>query len=187
MNLRIALLDKERRDDFYRIHHEGCEMSGCYCTAWWVPTWEELENRTPQQNHALRENLFRDAIYDGYLLYADEQPVGWCQCGPRDRMPKVAQTYNLIPHEQAWAITCIYLVPNYREIGLAHFFMDEIINDLTRRGIKYVQGFPRRGVNLTSGDVWTGPEAIFQEADFKLERDDPLHPVYSRKLIAQEG
>jgi len=187
MNFQVTVLGHEQRDDFYRIHCEGCEMSGCYCTAWWVPTWEEWESRTPQQNHALREDLFRDAVYDGYILYADSRPVGWSQCGPRDRIPKVAQTYNLISNEQVWAITCIYLAPEFREIGLAHFFITEIIKDLTRQGIKYVQGFPRRGANLTSGDVWAGPEAIFRKAGFELERDDPLHPVYGKRLSMQEG
>ncbi len=34
-----------------------------------------------QENRALREELFAKQIYDGYLVYIDGEPQGWCQVG----------------------------------------------------------------------------------------------------------
>jgi hypothetical protein len=38
------------------------------------------------------------------------------------------------------------------------------------------------GKPLTAGEVWTGPESVFKRAGFRLERDDPKHPIYGRPL-----
>jgi predicted acetyltransferase len=178
MKIEISRLDSSRREDFYRIHNDSNGMGRCFCTAWWVTTWEEWDTRTAEQNRALREKLFEDRIYDGYIIYADNIPIGWCQCGPRDRMPKIRQTYNLIPDPSIWAVTCFFLIPQYREIGLAHYCLAEILKDLSAQNIRDIQGFPHRGKQLTANDVWTGPEAVFQKAGFKIESDDRRHPIY---------
>jgi GNAT superfamily N-acetyltransferase len=182
MNIRVVELCAEKVDDFYLLHSEKNGMGHCFCTAWWVPTWEEWDNRTVEQNRVLREKLFHDGIFDGYLMYDGDRPVGWCQCGPRDRMPKIRQTYNLTPDRDILAVSCFYLLPEYREIGLARFFLDEIIKDLRSKGIGRLQGFPCRGKDLGAEDIWTGPERIFQEAGFNLEIDNDRHPVYDIRL-----
>jgi GNAT superfamily N-acetyltransferase len=182
MNIRLAKLDSTNIGDFYLLHSESNKMGQCFCTAWWVPTWDEWDNRTSEQNRSLRENLFRDGIYDGYLMYDDDRPIGWCQCGPRDRMPKIRQTYNLTPDPEVWAISCFFLLPEYREIGLAQYFLDEIIKNIKSEGVWHLQGFPCRGKNLTADDIWTGPENIFQKAGFNLEIDNDRHPVYYIKF-----
>ncbi|MCX6826468.1 MAG: hypothetical protein NTV06_04250 [candidate division Zixibacteria bacterium] len=186
MQIKVVPLDSTRRDDFFAIHCEKCEMGWCYCTAWWVPNWDGWENRTAEENRALREKLFHDEIHDGYILYADDIPVGWCQCGPRDRLPKIRQIYNLMADPDVWAISCMFLLPAFREIGLAHYFLFGIIRHLCDMGVKYVQGFPKRGKELTAGDIWIGPESLYQKAGFILEQDDRHHPVYGIKLTKEE-
>ncbi len=186
MEFSIALLEKQTLADFFQVHSAACEADWCFCTAWWVPTWSGWGDRTAAENRALRQDLFDRGEYDGYLLYAGGQPAGWCQCGPRDRLAKLVRQFDLKPDPQVWAITCLLLAPERRGQGLARRFLQAILRDLQDRGVEKVQGFPRRGDELSAGEVWTGPERLFQGAGFSIERDDPRRPIYSLILKNSE-
>jgi len=182
MELRVFPLNADRKDDFYEVHNEKHGSGWCFCVAWWTITWDAWSLRTAEENRQRREQLFEIGHYDGYLLYADGEPIGWCQCGLRDRLIKLRDQYKLPRDTDAWAITCFFIIPEYREIGLAHYFVGEILKDLKSKSVKYVQGFPKRGKNLSVDNVWTGPEGIFIKAGFELEQDHPAFPVY-RKIL----
>lgn len=175
-------LEASRREDFYRLHSKTNGADWCYCVAWWVPTWQGWGQRSAEENRALRERLFQRGQYDGYLLYVDGDPAGWCQCGPRDRLPKLLEQYNLPSDPGVWAITCFLIAPPFKKGGLTHQLLTGALQDLRRRGVPLVQAFPRRGKNLPDDDIWTGPEAAFKVAGFELDRDDPVWPVYGKCL-----
>ena len=106
MKREVRRLTAELVDDFFRLHSEENGCGWCCCVAWWVPTWEGWGDRSANENRALREKLFKQGEYDGYLLYVDDEPVGWCQVGPRDRLEKLVGQFSLAPDPSAWAITC---------------------------------------------------------------------------------
>ncbi len=175
-------MDSARMNDFYRVHHPVRETGWCYCVAWWVETWEGWGERSDRDNRRLRDRLFREGQYDGYLLYIDGEPAGWCQCGPRDRLGKLVRQYDLAPDPDTWAITCFVVLPEHRGKGFAHRFLAGILRDLERRDVRHVQGFPRRQAQLSAGEAWTGPEAVFEQGGFEIERDHPERPVYGKRL-----
>jgi GNAT superfamily N-acetyltransferase len=187
MKINVFPIDASRRDDFYRVHSEANGAGWCFCVAWWTPTWEGWGSRTAEENRVLREGLFGQGEYDGYLLYVESEPAGWCQCGPRDRLTKLCGQYHLKSDPEVWALTCLLIVPRYRGIGLSQRFIVEVMKDLNRRGIKHIQGFPRRGEDLTAEDVWTGPEALFKRTGFKVERDDSKFPIYGKRVRNDYG
>ena len=90
MKIEVLPFDASRREDFFAVHSEINDCGWCSCVAWWVPTWDGWGNRTASENRELRESLCERGEYDGYLLYLDGAPVGWCQVGPRDRLEKLA-------------------------------------------------------------------------------------------------
>ena len=182
MKTTVRPLNASRVKDFYRVHGPEQGTGWCYCTAWWVDTWDGWGQRTAAQNRALRDKLFARNQYDGYLLYVDGQAVGWCQCGRRDRLIKLLQQYKLQPDPDIWAITCLLIASPLRKQGLAHRFLDGILGDLRHRGVHRVQAFPRRGEKLPDEDIWTGPEDLYRQAGFTLERDDQDKPIYSKNL-----
>jgi GNAT superfamily N-acetyltransferase len=169
-------------DDFYRVHSPENEAGWCFCAAWWTSSWQGWGERTEAQNLALREELMRTGGADGYLFYLDGEPVGWCQCLLRDRLPKLGAAYALEPDTEMWALSCFLLAPKLRGRGLGHVFLALVLADLRARGVERVQAFPRRGLGLPAEDVWTGPEGLFRRAGFHLERDDERLPVYRLDL-----
>lgn len=178
----VHRLDESRRSDFFRVHSEAAGGGWCHCVAWWTPTWEGWGDRTAEENRRLRADLFDRGEYDGYLLYFDGNPVGWCQVGPRDRLEKLARQYGLAADPAAWAITCFLIAPSHRRQSLARQLLIAVLEDLRARGIRRVEAFPKRGENLETGDLWTGPESLFLSAGFSVARDHPSRPVLARDL-----
>jgi GNAT superfamily N-acetyltransferase len=123
--------------------------------------------------------------HDGYLLDLDAEPVGWCQAGPRDRLKKLVGQFELAPSPGTWAITCFLIAPRFRRRGLASEFLQHVIDDLRIRGVRRVEAFPKRGTSLSEGDLWNGPETMFQRAGFRIVRDDPKRPILALDLEAR--
>jgi ribosomal protein S18 acetylase RimI-like enzyme len=177
MRKEVRRFEAALRNDFYRLHSDANDAGLCFCVAWWVPTWDGWGERSAAENRQLRESLCARGEYDGYLLYVDDAPAGWCQAGLRDRLAKLAQQFALAPDPATWAITCFQIAPAYRRQGLAAFLLGEVLSDLRMRGVRRVEAFPKRGADLDADDLWNGPETMFRAAGFSVVRDDLRRPV----------
>lgn len=177
-NVRVKKLTAETKGDFYKVNCESNGLGWCNCVAWWCETWDEFKDRTEERNRMQREDLFASGEYDGYVLYVDGVAVGWSQVGPRDRLAKLCSQYGLQPSVSTYAISCFSIAPAHRGQGLSHIFIREILKNLKSIGVQHVQGFPKRNTE----DPWTGPESLFDNAGFKLEKDALNLPVYGIRL-----
>jgi GNAT superfamily N-acetyltransferase len=182
MTITVERLEAGRVPDFFALHGAP-PFEWCCCVAWEVPTWEGWGERTAAANRALRERLFAAGRFDGYLLYAGGQVVGWCQCGPRDGWPKLVEQYGLAASPGTYAVTCFCIRPEARRRGLARALLGGVVEDLGRRGVTRVEAFPRPGEH-EDGEVWTGPLRLFLSAGFRVVRDDPRRPVVALDLAA---
>lgn len=187
MHKEVKRFDKSLVGDFYRIHNQKNNSGWCYCVAWWVASWDGWSDRTADENRLLRDELLVRGEYDGYLLYLDHDPVGWCQVGPRDRLEKLARQFNLNPAPDTWAITCFLIKPDHRRTGLAVYILQQILADLQSRGVGYVEAFPRRGSELDEMDMWNGPESMYLQAGFTVIGDSPQRSVFTINLTGITG
>jgi GNAT superfamily N-acetyltransferase len=163
--IRVERLDASRRADFFRVHAPEHGEGWCCCVAWWTPSWEGWSERSAEENRALREELFDRGEHDGYLLYAEDRPVAWCQVGPRDRLPKLVRRFGLEPDPGAWAVTCFVILPSHRRRGLSRTLLEAVLRDIPSRGAERIEAYPRRDAS-DAGDLWTGPERIFLDTGF---------------------
>jgi GNAT superfamily N-acetyltransferase len=166
--IEIKPLSSVVKEDFYKVHRAGEYTDFCLCGYWWVASSEGWDERTQQEAIAQREDLFSREISDGYLLYLDREPVGWCQVYQRDRLPNLVNKFGFEPDADAWCIGCFMLVPQVRGKGLARLFLALLLVDLQDRGIKKVQAYPRMQSDLSENEVWPGPASLFQNAGFKV-------------------
>ena len=183
MNLEIKRFDESLRTDFFRVHSRRNQHDFCICTAWWVPTWEEWGERTAEHNQRLRENLLKKGEFDGYLLYADRIPVGWSQVGLQDRLGKLLQQFSLDSDDETWAITCFFIAPDHRRIGLASQFLAGILDELKDNGVKRVLAFPKKIDDLNAADLWNGPYSMFIEAGFSVLKEARTRAVLVNNLV----
>ena len=184
MDLRLERLTKDREADFLALMGRDEHGGQCWCSAWWVPTWDEYVAQTPEQHRGVRDGLFARDVHDGYLAYVDGAPVGWVQAGPRDDLPKIAETFSLAPDPDAWAISCFMVLRPYRGQGVAHRVFAAAIDDIRARGAGAVEGYPLHGTGHAAEEVWTGPESLYVAAGFTERDRGPRRAVYRLELSA---
>ena len=184
MDLRIERLTDQRRADFLALLARDEHGGQCWCVAWWVPTWDEYVAQTPEQHREVRDALFERDVHDGYLAYVDGAPVGWVQAGPRDDLPKIAESFSLAPDRDTWAISCFMVLAPYRGQGLARLIFTAAVDDIRSRGARAVEGYPLHGTGHEAEEVWTGPESLYVGAGFTERDRGPRRAVYRLELGA---
>ena len=152
MTFLVRRLDAATVPDFFRVHATAEGPAWCSCVAWWVPDWNGWSERTAAENRAFREELFARGEHDGYLCYDDGAPVGWCQCGPRDRLPKLLRTYGLEPDSSVWAVSCFHVVTTAKLVGTQQL---EYYGNVQTQ---YTVALIARVTDLASGATVVGPE-----------------------------
>lgn len=170
--LSIKQLSSELRNDFYRVHSSANGHDYCFCAAWWVKGWKDFDQRTAEENRAVREELFETDRMDGYLLYSNDKPIGWVQACGRDLLVKLTKQFRRRADRKSAAITCWFLAPQHRKKGLSDKFLQLIVKDLFDRGYQYIEAYPVKWQEKKpDDDVWTGPLSMYERAGFFIEND----------------
>ncbi len=182
-DLKIRRLSQEIKEDFYKVHRTGEYGDGCLCGFWWMESIEGWDQRTDEESRTQREALFARGIEDGYLLYEKGEPIGWCQAYQRDQLVHLVNKFHFSPDPETWCISCFMIVPSARGRGLGHLFLDRVLEDLKKRGVRKVQAYPRSESNLDANEEWTGPEALYVRAGFKKITDLPERSVWEKDLV----
>jgi GNAT superfamily N-acetyltransferase len=146
-----------------------------------VPTWDGWGERAAAQNAALRESLCEAGEYDGMLAYTDDEPVGWCQVGPRDRLTKLVAQLELDPDPDVWAVTCFLVAARRRRQGIASALLQAAVSAAREAGASRLEAYPRLETG-EPGEMWTGPRSLFLDAGFSLEREGSPRSVLSLGL-----
>jgi len=176
MTLALHRLDADRAADFETVlRRAGGEAGRCLCTAGYIGCAE-----SPEPARELRARMFREGRSDGFLLYRDGAPVGWCQATRRDALAFLCRGLALPPDPDAWAVTCLVLVPEARGAGLAHRLLQLVLERLRADGARTVQAIAcRYAPDEDTSDGVEFPESLCRRAGLTLVRDHPMRPVYA--------
>jgi hypothetical protein len=115
----------------------------------------------------------------------DRLAIGWAQFGPISAYPRaqvIRDRYPQLPESPApWVVTCLQMVETDEDRdGAARSLLDEVCEELDRRGIVAVEAYPE-GV----ADPWQpspGPEAAYVASGFERVAGDDRYPVMRREL-----
>ncbi len=182
MQLQLERLTKDREADFLALMARDEHGGQCWCTAWWVPTWDAYVAQTAEQHRVVRDELFARDVHDGFLAYVDGAPVGWVQAGPRDDLPKIAESFALEADPDTWAISCFMVLAPYRGQGLARRIFAAALEAIRGRGARAVEGYPLHGTGHAAEEVWTGPESLYVAAGFTERGRGQRRAVYRLEL-----
>lgn len=190
--LKVLPLGPQTRQRFLDYHSRtspgapaGSEGGWCFCVAWWVPHWVGFNERSAEENRALRESLLAVGIGDGWLAVQGEQTVGWCQGGPRDQLGRIAFYYKRPPDPDCWAIGCVQVPHELRRQGVARALLEGAIEQMRAAGARRVEAYPR--LDKTEGpadpaDLWPGPLALYRSLGFRvIGRKGPVR-IMGREL-----
>ncbi len=137
----------------------------------WLPTRAERGVR----NRGEKRELVERGCAHGILVYAKGEPVGWCQYGPREELPRIdnSRKYRgLVPEgatEKLWRITCFAVLKKYRKRGVASAALKAALETIRNKGGGLVEGYPiTRWESYAFGNESTnGTASMFAKEGFK--------------------
>jgi len=154
--------------DFERLFEKhGGVQGGCWCMFYHVT--EGWSKRSPQQNRAEKHTLVNDGKAHGVLVYHEGKPVGWCQFGPANELPRIdnMRRYKPSREQELWRITCFFTDRDYRRNGVAREALKSALYFMKERGVRVVEAYPvdvrkRRSTSM----LWSGTPGLFEAAGF---------------------
>ena len=142
-----------------------------------LPKNKRLRTRAERgvRNRREKRELVEKGCSHGILVYADGEPVGWCQYGPKEELPRIDNSLkyrDLAPEdgvERLWRITCFVVDNKYRRRGVASAALRAALEAIRNRGGGIVEAYPiahwRAG---TFGNESThGTASMFEKQGFK--------------------
>jgi GNAT superfamily N-acetyltransferase len=139
-----------------------------------------------ERNKKAKQVLVERRKAHGTLVYCSEEPVGWCQFGPKEELTRVDRKKGYSQTSpRPWRVTCFFIAPGHRRQGMAEFALRETIRALKKLGVKDVEAYPVEG-KVTASSLWSGTPGLFEAEGF--QRVAPLGKkswVYSLRLDHQ--
>ncbi len=138
--------------DFERLFSQGGGWDSCGCMLYQRGchlSRKEFHTRAEQrpQNLLEKRELVEQRKAHGILVYADGEPVGWCQYGPVSELPiahRPRQSPGVLAHDPTsqWRITCFVTLKTHRRQGVAGTGLAAALVAIGTRGGGWVEGLP---------------------------------------------
>ena len=176
-------LSRRTWPDFERLFlKQGVVGDGwwCWCTHHHISSYSLPENQPPRtraeravKNHQQKEKLVEKGCAHGILVYSTGEPIGWCQYGPREELPRLDNTQNyrrLVLEdgkERLWRITCFVVDKQHRQRGVAGAALKAALEAIRKKGGGLVEAYPVSKTDQGSNYMYCGTVAMFEKAGFK--------------------
>lgn len=143
-------LSKKTWPDYQRFFSQGNGWDHCGCTWYHGVRARGLRTFAEQRDFNLNVkcDLVERRLAHGILVYANREPIGWCQFGSKDELP-IAEHQKRRPRllpddteDNVWRITCFCTVKEYREQGVAELALRAALKGIRKRGGGVVKSYP---------------------------------------------
>ncbi len=183
-------LEPSRWSDFealFRKYH-GVQ-AGCWCMFYHRegPTGPLASAGRQEANRRDHLALLQQGHAQGILVYRDGLPVGWCQFGRREDLPRVerGRKYNAIVGSLGgpprWRVTCFFVDRPSRRSGIAGLALRAALDAIRRQGGGIVEAYPATHGRAVA--TWFGTVGMFQREGFRVIRPFGESNVLVRKKV----
>jgi ribosomal protein S18 acetylase RimI-like enzyme len=161
-------------EKLFRKYH-GVQ-AGCWCMFYHRegPTGPLGSPRRQEANRRDHHALLLRGHANGILVYADGEPVGWCQFGRREDLPRVerGRKYRSLADglgpSPRWRITCFFVDRPFRRSGVARIALRAALKAIRRRGGGIVEAYPATHGRAVA--TWFGTLGMFEREGFAVVR-----------------
>jgi GNAT superfamily N-acetyltransferase len=175
-------LSKRTWRDFVRLFSQGNGWDFCACMHFHRPCglpkskWLRTREERGVRNRRQKKELVEQGSAHGILVYENGEPVGWCQYGTRDELPRIEnsrkyRTFALeAGTEKLWRITCFAVLKNHRRRGVAGAALKAALEAIKVQGGGLVEAYPiTQWLPRAFGNESThGTASMFKKAGFKI-------------------
>ena len=147
-------LSKNTWPDFERLFSQKNGWDFCWCMHFHrprsLPKSQSLHSRAERgvRNRREKRELVEKGCSHGILVYAKGEPIGWCQYGPKEELPRFdnSRNYRGLALERGkvnlWRITCFVVDKKYRKRGVASVALKAALEAIRNKGGGLVEAFP---------------------------------------------
>ena len=173
---RTRELSPETWSDFAKLFAKhGGVQAGCWCMFYHRPgplrpaAGSRLDWASRNRND--KRALVRRGGSHGIVVYAGDQPVGSCQYGLKEELPRIdaGRLYRKLdlPDQPArlWRITCFFVDRDYRRQGIALIALRAALDSIRRKGGGIVEAYPV--TNWKAVPIWFGSVGMFEGEGFR--------------------
>ena len=182
----VKELSSSTWQDFEKL---AIKQGGCWCIYYQrpKPVGKGLPTKELKKiNKKDKETLVRQDRSHAILVYDDKTPVGWCQYGTRNELPRIDAGRNyrrarpLIGAEKLWRITCFFVDRDYRGKGVSKVALHAALESIKSMGGGIVEAYPvvSRKMAAVPEWRWFGTPNMFRKERFK-----PVAPLGTSGLL----
>jgi GNAT superfamily N-acetyltransferase len=119
-----------------------------------------------------KRRLVEKGASHGILVYANTEPVGWCQYGPKTELPRIdaGTIYKKLAiddnSQRLWRITCFWVDRKHRNRGVAGTALAAALESIRRKGGGLVEAYPAKVKGFPAD--WTGTWPMFRKEGFEI-------------------
>ena len=150
----------------------------CWCTFHHTASFSRDNTPRTRAERAVRNRQEKKELVGrgnshGILVYADGDPVGWCQYGSREEPPRLDHSRNYRDlaakggSAPFWRITCFVVDKNYRKRGVASAALKAALDAIRNKGGGLVEAYPVSKTDQGPGYMYCGTVNMFSKAGFK--------------------
>ena len=179
-SLTTRSLTKETLLDFERLFESrpAPEAFDCWCLYHHRhgPPAPEGGRSSPEEQEATnreeRRTLVERSLAHGILVYAGNEPVGWCQFGPVEELPRFDENPKYREatagrgSRPVWRITCFTVDARYRGQGVARTALQAALDAIRAAGGGLVEAYP--ATRSDAPGLYLGTRSMFEKAGIEV-------------------
>ncbi len=193
--LTTRLLTKDNLRDFERLFETrpAPDAFDCWClfnhgTGPYPPVDRSSSQASREAaNRWQRRTLVERGLSHGILVYAGEEPVGWCQFGPAEELPRFDESANYRAATEGrgprpgWRITCFTVDKRYRGLGVARTALQAALETIHANRGGLVEAYP--ATRWDTPGQYMGSRAMFEKEGFQVVAPFGTDNLVMRKML----
>ena len=149
---------------------------------WWRLKRSDFIKQKGEGNRKALKRIVDSGEIPGILVYADNQPIGWCSVAPRDAYPMLERSRVLKPVDAkpVWSIVCFFIAKPFRHRGLTAKLIHAAVTHAQKYDGEIVEAYPVEPKSGKTADAfaYTGLVSAFREANFvEVARRSETRPI----------
>lgn len=163
-------LTTDRFDDFADVVNRSRRTTHCWCLSHRLQPAEIEELGAGSRELAMRRLCERDHP-PGVITYADGEPVGWCNIGPRAEITRLTRSrlIRAVDDVPVWSIVCLIVRPGRRRQGVTTPLIEGAVAYAAAHGAPAVEAYPVDPAGrMDTTMAFVGTTSMFQRAGFEV-------------------
>ena len=152
--------------DFFdnRAFSDNPWWGSCYCTHFHKSLAGQWK-APGMKNRDFAAQLIRQGLLKGYVAYAGQQIVGWCNANDKQALD-LPENQSAEEQTKVMAVVCFVIEKAHRNKGIATRLLQRIMADARDRGYTYVEAYPSVKAKSESGN-FKGPMSLYLKNGFR--------------------